>query len=76
MNASRFLVLVLADEIAAGSIGFSPLDEALILWYGSSPTVEYHLLQVHHPGAVENWKILLVACNNEVTKIQACRRGL
>ncbi len=52
--------MVLADEIAAGSIGLSPLDGARILWHGSSPTVEYHLLQVRRPGAAENCKILLL----------------
>lgn len=76
MNALKFSVLVLADEIAAGSIGLSPLDAVLVFWHGSSPTVEYHLLQVRRPGAVKNCKILLLSCNNEITKIQAFRRGL
>lgn len=76
MNALKFSVLVLADEIAAGSIGLSPLDAALVFWHGSSPTVEYHLLQVRRPGAVENCKILLLSGINEMTKIQSISKGI
>lgn len=65
MNASRFSGLVLADETAA-----------LIFGHVSSPTVECRLLQVRRPRVVENYQILLLSCNNAVTKIQAFRRGL
>lgn len=76
MNASKFSILVLAHEIAAGSVGLSPLNAALILWHGASSSVEDHSLQARPPGAMENCEIMLLSWNNKITNIHAFRRVL